>query len=72
MLIRIGDEKREMIDMHMNVLKNKICAQSQWDSETEQTLKQTLLTVIHNLPHKVFVYSGLISLISTENAQLAN
>ena len=68
MLIRIGDEKREMIDSHLNVLKNKICSQTQWDTETDQTLKQTLLTVIHNLPHKVFIYSGLISLISIENA----
>jgi len=25
MLIRIGDEKRELIDQHTNVLKTKIC-----------------------------------------------
>lgn len=25
MLIRISDEKREMLDSHLNVLKGKIC-----------------------------------------------
>ena len=70
MLIRIGDEKREMINAHIDVLKSKIVNQSAWLEDTETVLLQTLVKVIANLPHKVFIYAALIGLVSAENGQL--
>ena len=46
MLIRIGDEKQEAINAHIEVLKTKIATQSAWLDDTEEVLVQTLLRVI--------------------------
>jgi len=70
MLIRIGDEKREMINAHIDVLKTKIVTQSAWVDDTEEILLQTLIKVIQNLPHKVFVYGALMGLIACESPEI--
>lgn len=72
MLIRIGDEKREMINAHIDVLKTKITMQSAWLDDTAEVLQQTLVKVIQNLPHKVFIYAALLGLIACENPEICN
>lgn len=70
MLIRIGDEKREMINAHIDVLKTKIAMQAAWLEDTEEVLMQTLVKVVQNLPHKVFIYAALMGLIACENPEI--
>ena len=70
MLIRIGDEKREMINAHIDVLKTKIVTQTAWLDDTEEVLLQTLVKVIRNLPHKVFIYAALMGLVACESPEI--
>ena len=60
MLIRIGDEKRELIDTHLGVLMAKM-ADVKAD-ELEEVL-ETFSTVLQNMPHKVALYASLIGLL---------
>ena len=71
MLVRIGDEKRELIDQHLGVLRGKCLDVNNHDEETIPNMKQTLCAVVHNLPHKVFISGSLIALIAQENPQMA-
>ena len=71
MLIRIGDERREMLDQHLVALKTKCLDFEKYEADTKSVLIQTLITVITNLPHKVLVYSNFVAILATENAQLA-
>ena len=70
MLIRIGDEKRESVFLHIDVLKNKIVGQDNWIEDTEEVIQTVLGKVVQNLPHKVFIYAALIGLVAKENAQI--
>lgn len=72
MLVRIGDEKRDQIDNHLNVLKTKSVDVGKHEDDTAQTMQQTLCDVVHNLPHKVFIYSSFIALVAKENPQMAS
>lgn len=67
MLVRIGDEKRDQIDNHLNVLKTKSVDVGKHEDDTTQTMQQTLCDVVQNLPHKVFIYSSFIALVAKEN-----
>ncbi len=68
MIIRVGDEKREMRDEHLKKLKDFII-----NEETQRNHKEFALDVftscIANLPHKVMLYTALATLISFENEQ---
>jgi hypothetical protein len=64
MLIRIGDERREMLEQHLDNLKNKCADTSNHEADTKQVLCETLINVIENLPHKVMVYADLIALVA--------
>ena len=72
MLVRIGDEKREQIDTHLNVLKGKCVGVENHEADTAQVMQQTLCDAVHNLPHKVFIYASFIALVANENQQLAS
>lgn len=68
MLIRIGDEKRELIDAHLTVLKTKFLELMGLDDPVSQ--QQTInifKEVIENMPHKTLIYSGLLALMAAEN-----
>lgn len=71
MLVRIGDEKREMLDAHVNVLKMVICKTEDHLIDTRDELLSTLTKVILNLPHKLKIYAGLIYLINQEKTEIA-
>ena len=71
MLIRVGDERRELLDQHLVALKTKCLDFDKYESDTKSVLIETLITVITNLPHKVLVYSNFIAILPAENAQLA-
>ena len=71
MLVRIGDEKREVLETHMNVLKTKIAKTDDYLVETRDEMLQQFVKVVTNLPHKVKIYAGVLYLIATENAELA-
>jgi len=70
MLIRIGDEKREMIDAHLTVLKNKfVDLLGQNEPEMQKEATHTLRSVIENLPHKVCLYAALVAMMAGQDAQ---
>ena len=71
MLIRIGDEKREMIEQHLENLKGKCIDTEKHEVDTKEEMQATLCQVVHNLPQKVLIYAALVALIAKENAQLA-
>lgn len=71
MLVRIGDEKRDVLEQHMNVLKTKITDTDGYVVDTREQLIQQLAKVITNMPHKLKIYTGIIYLIATENAEFA-
>lgn len=71
MLIRIGDERREMLDQHLLNLKTKCLDFSKYEADTKSVLIETLITVITNLPHKVLVYANFVAFLATENPQFA-
>jgi len=64
MLIRIGDEKRELIDAHLTVLCNKfIELLNKGDQDMLQDAISMFRQVIENMPHKVSIYASLIGLM---------
>jgi len=68
MLIRIGDEKRDSIGQHLDVLKGKCLDTDKHEADTLEVMKETLCQVVQNLPHKVYIYGALIAMIARENA----
>ena len=68
MLIRVGDERRELLDQHLVALKTKCLDFDKYESDTKSVLIETLITVITNLPHKVLVYSNFVAILAAENA----
>ena len=72
MLIRIGDEKREMLDAHLTVIKSKLVElMHQDDQKTQEEVVTVLRDVIENMPHKVYLYASLFGLIAVENMDIA-
>ena len=71
MLIRVGDERRELLDQHLLALKSKCLDFDKYEPDTKSVLMETLITVITNLPHKVLVYSNLVAILASENTQIA-
>jgi hypothetical protein len=64
MLIRIGDEKRELIDQHLQVLCNKFVELlNKGDQEMLQDAVSMFRQVIENMPHKVSIYAALVGLM---------
>ena len=68
MLIRIGDEKRELIDSHLGVLMTKL---SDVKSDEIEEVLETFSTVLTNMPHKVSLYASIVGLLRLNNHQIA-
>ena len=66
MIIRIGDEKRQLIDDHIKKLKDLI-VQEDIQKFHKAYAVDTFVTCIVNLPHKALIYAALLALIATEN-----
>jgi len=64
MLVRIGDEKRDMIEKHLFILSGKCTDVERHEVDTVQSMQHTLCQVVHNLPHKVFLYAALVAMIA--------
>ena len=66
MLVRVGDEKRDMREEHLRKLKDFLLS-----AETQKNYKEVVLNVfkrcVASLPHKVFLYATLTTLLITEN-----
>ena len=66
MIIRVGDEKREMRDEHLRKLKDFIL-----NEETQKNFRDVSLDIftkcIANLPNQVMLYTALTTLISLDN-----
>lgn len=72
MLIRIGDEKRELIDAHLGVLKTKILEVfTSQDAVAQQETYQVFGSVLANMPHKTLLYSTVIALLAMEKPEVA-
>ena len=72
MIIRIGDEKRECRDDHLQKLKTQLnSAFVMKDKNNRQTLVEVLLTCIKCMPHKVNLYSFIMAAISVEDFEFA-
>lgn len=73
MLIRIGDEMKHARDDHLQKLKTQLISPFVLKDRTNRdTLTQTLIKVIHCMPHKVNLYSGLILLIACDDFDFAS
>ena len=68
MLVRIGDEKREMLDAHLGVLKTKLLKTDEHQVDTKENTVEVLGKVIRNMPHKLKIYAGLFLLLSEDMA----
>jgi hypothetical protein len=66
MLIRIGDERRDLKDDHLNKLKNALLSEDA-QSNHKALIIETLNSCILNLPHKSLLYSSLVALIAVVN-----
>lgn len=71
MLIRIGDQKRESVEQHVELLKNKIVDVESHEADTFLTIVDTLSSVIFALPHKAGIYAALIASIAQTNQEMA-
>lgn len=72
MLIRIGDEKREMVEQHLTILVTKLIdLQAKNEPENVEEFLGVFSTVLVNLPHKCFLYASIVALLAQKNSELA-
>ena len=66
MLVRVGDEKRDMREEHLRKLKDFLIS-----AETQKNYQDVVCSVfkrcVASLPHKVYLYSALTALLVIEN-----
>jgi len=62
MIVRIGDERRHLVNDHVKKLKDFIMLE-QTQSNYRDLVKDTLVNCIQNLPHKVMLYAALVTLL---------
>lgn len=66
MIIRIGDERRSMLEDHTRKLKELVCSDEALKHH-RGTIVEAFLAAATNLPHKAFVYGALIAMIAGAN-----
>jgi len=72
MIIRIGDEKRHEIDMHIQKTKTNLSsAFVMKDKNNKEVIIDTITTCIKHMPHKVNIYSYLIAALSLDDFDFA-
>ena len=73
MIIRIGDEKRESVDDHLQKLKSQLVSPFVLKEKGHKsTVAETLLSCIQVMPHKINLYSTLLALIAVDDFEFAN
>jgi hypothetical protein len=73
MIIRIGDEKRESRDEHLQKLKTQFSSPFVLKERSHrQTLTDTLINCIQVMPHKVNIYTALIGSLAVDEFEFAN
>ena len=73
MIIRIGDEKRELKDEHLAKLKTQFnSAFVLKDKTNRDSLIESLLTCVTLMPHKVALYSHLVASTAVESFEFGN
>jgi len=63
MIIRIGDERRSMIEDHLKKLRDMFCSDETLKHH-RQLAVESLVTAAANLPHKAFIYGALFAMIA--------
>jgi hypothetical protein len=72
MIIRIGDEKRENVDEHLQKLKAQlVSAFVVKERGHKASVTETLMSCIQVMPHKVNLYSTLLALIALDDFEFA-
>lgn len=72
MIIRIGDERRELRDEHLNKLKTQLVSGFVMkDKSNKQLVLDALLSCIRVMPHKANLYSHLIAAIAVDDFDFA-
>jgi pyridoxine 5'-phosphate synthase PdxJ len=72
MIIRIGDERRHLIDEHLSKLKNQLTSAFVLkDKNNREAIVDSLTTCIKLMPHKVNIYTYLIAATSLEDFDFA-
>jgi hypothetical protein len=73
MIIRIGDEKRENVDDHLQKLKAQLISPFVLKEKGHKTtVSETLLSCIQVMPHKVNLYSALVGLVAADDFDFAS
>lgn len=73
MIIRIGDEQRHNRDDHLSKLKTQFLSPFVLKERTHRhTLTETLISCVHCMPHKVNLYSSLLTFIAIEDFDFAS
>ena len=72
MIIRIGDEKRECRDEHLQKLKTQFAGAFVLKERAHrQTLTDTLINCIQVMPHKIMIYTALLSNLAVDEFDFA-
>ena len=72
MIIRIGDEKRENVDEHLQKLKAQLVSPFVLKERGHKaTVTDTLISCVQVMPHKVNLYSTLVALVAIEDFEFA-
>lgn len=68
MIIRIGDERRSLLDEHLGKLKDLMLSGESMQHH-RQLAVESYIAAATNLPHKVYVYGALLALIAADTAK---
>ena len=72
MIIRIGDEKRECRDEHLQKLKTQFASPFVLKERSHrQTLTDTLINCIQVMPHKIMIYTALLTNLAVDEFDFA-
>jgi hypothetical protein len=63
MIIRIGDERRSLIEDHLRKLRDMFCSDETLKHH-RQLAVESLVSAATNLPHKAFIYGALYAMIA--------
>lgn len=63
MIIRIGDERRPLLDEHLKKLRDLFVSDDTLKHSRSVAI-ESLIQAATNLPHKAFVYGALLALIA--------
>jgi hypothetical protein len=72
MIIRVGDERRDLRDDHMQKLKTQFnSAFVMKDKNNRDALVESLLTCVKLMPHKVNIYSYVVAATAVDNFEFS-